>query len=221
MLTLRVCALPHEAEQQAMESSMMPSVGWQIIPPLFLRMVMPLAACVLLLAAAGLGTTVARAESGVAVNGIALSEEDLAALTQTYGPIQPGRYWYDSVSGYVGLEGGPSVAQIHPGLPLGGPLRADASGGGTDVFINGREIHVSELDYLIGIFGSVEPGRYWLGANGIGGVEGGPAAFDLNAAAGSGGGGSTINSRDGQSSLSTGSDGCSYFSSGDISASTC
>ena len=62
------------------------------------------------------------------------------------------------------------------------------------------------------------------------GVEGGPAAFDLNAAAnqanGSGGRatgsrGSTAHSSDGQSSLSTGGDGCMYFSSGGISASTC
>lgn len=166
-------------------------------------------------------------ESGVVVNGATLPAGDVAALTQAYGPIESGRYWYDRVSGYVGFEGGPSIGQIEPELPLGGTLRADASGRGTNVFINGREIHLSELIYLIGIFGSVEPGRYWLNAGGVGGIEGGPPTFNLNTAANqasSGGGrgaGSTIHSRDGQSSLSTGSDGCSYFSSGGISASTC
>ncbi|MGB0747682.1 MAG: hypothetical protein ACPGO3_02960 [Magnetospiraceae bacterium] len=163
----------------------------------------------------------------VVVNGQQLSQQDINALVQAYGPFAPGRYWYDPVAGFVGMEGGPSLGQIDPGLPLGGQLRADASGGGTNVFINGREIHVSELAYLIGLYGSVEPGRYWLNANMIGGYEGGPAMFDLNAAAnqsgggGGGGGGSTVSSSDGQSSLSTGSDGCMYFSSGGMSASTC
>lgn len=186
------------------------------------------AAMVFVFIAASFPNTPAQAQSGIVVNGAYLSDDIVFALTQAYGPIAPGRYWYDPLSGYVGLEGGPSSAQIEPYLQLGGPLRPDASGGGTNVFINTREIHMSELAYLISIFGSVEPGRYWLGADGIGGVEGGPAAFDLNAAAnqasgggGGGGGGSTIHSSDGDSSLSTGSDGCTYFSSGGISASTC
>jgi hypothetical protein len=182
---------------------------------------------VLLLLVVGISSHPAQADSGIVVNGDPLTEETVVALTQAYGPIEPGRYWYDPISGYVGLEGGPSVAQIEPYLPLGGPLRADASGGGTDVFINDREIHASELAYLINLFGWVDPGRYWLGPDGIGGIEGGPPAFDLNMAAdqasgsGGGGGGSVIHSGDGQSTLSTGSDGCTYFSSGGISASTC
>ena len=116
-----------------------------------------------------------------------------------------------------------NTEQIYPGLPLGGPLRADASGGATSVFINGRSIHPSELTYLTNLYGPVPPGRYWLNAAGIGGPEGGPATVNLaqDSAQASGGGGSTISSSDGQSSLSTGSDGCMYFSSGGISASTC
>jgi hypothetical protein len=187
------------------------------------------AAGVLVFMVGGVPNGQVQAESGIVVNGAYLSDDIVYALTQAYGPIAPGRYWYDPISGYVGLEGGPSSAQIEPYLQLGGPLRADASGGGTYVFINDREIHTSELAYLISLYGTVEPGRYWLGADGIGGIEGGPPAFDLNAAAnqgsggggGGGGGGSTIHSGDGQSSLSTGSDGCTYFSSGGISASTC
>ncbi len=192
---------------------------------LFSPIFAPVVAVVFVFMVGGVPTAPAQAESGVVVNGAHLSDDIVAALTQAYGPIAPGRYWYDPISGYVGLEGGPSSAQIEPYLQLGGPLRPDASGGGTNVFINAREIHASEPAYLISLYGSVEPGRYWLNAEGIGGVEGGPPAFDLNAAAnqasGSGGGGSVISSGDGQSTLSTGSDGCSYFSSGGISASTC
>ena len=93
--------------------------------------------------------------------------------------LPPGRYWYDQVSGLWGIEGGPSVGQITPDLPLGGALHADASSGDTGVFINGREIHMQEFLELQQIFGEVPPGHYWLGADGVGGVEGEPASFSL------------------------------------------
>jgi hypothetical protein len=50
------------------------------------------------------------------------------------------------------------------------------------VFINGREIHSDEVAALLRMFGEVPPGRYWLGADLIGGLEGETASFDLNAA---------------------------------------
>jgi hypothetical protein len=50
------------------------------------------------------------------------------------------------------------------------------------VFFNGREIQVDELLELMRMFGEVPPGRYWLGADLVGGIEGQPASFDLNAA---------------------------------------
>ncbi len=162
----------------------------------------------------------AETANGLIVNGVQLSQEVADALDAKYGKTPPGRYWYDPVSGLVGAEGGPSAGQIHPGLKLGGPLAADASGGGTGVFINGREIHPNELRYLNGIYGRVAPGRYWLNARFVGGQEGGPASFDLGKDTGRAAG-STIRSRDGRSSLITGRDGCTYFSSGGISASTC
>ncbi len=81
------------------------------------------------------------------VNGQELGAADGYALMQHYGTIPSGRYWYDPVSGLWGNDGGPSSGQIMAGLPLGGSLRADASGGGTGVFINGREIHGQE--YLL------------------------------------------------------------------------
>ena len=93
--------------------------------------------------------------------------------------LPPGRYWYDQASGLWGVEGGPSAGQVAAGLPLGGALQPDASMSDTAVFINGREIHGDELAELRRMFGEVPPGRYWLGADLIGGIEGQPASFDL------------------------------------------
>ena len=57
---------------------------------------------------------------------------------------------------------------------------ADASGTGTGVFINGREIHTVEVMRLMEMFGSpIQQGRYWLGADGVGGVEGQAASFTV------------------------------------------
>jgi hypothetical protein len=83
-----------------------------------------------LLAATGacLFAASASAQSAVVVNGEALSPQLVRALeTQYRTPLQPGRFWYDRVSGLWGREGGPSQGQIHPGLDLGGPLAAGAS----------------------------------------------------------------------------------------------
>ncbi len=116
--------------------------------------------------------------------GILVNSQPLTAQEVDYYGIQlpPGRYWYDPVSGLWGAEGGPSVGQIMAGLPLGGPLQPDASGSDTGVFINNREIHINELRELQQIFAEVPPGRYWLDPNGIGGIEGQQASFDLKAA---------------------------------------
>jgi hypothetical protein len=137
---------------------------------------------------AGLFAAAALAQSAVVVNGEALSPQVVRSLEMQYRTaLQPGRFWYDSVSGLWGREGGPSQGQIHAGLNLGGPLAADASVQSrrdkTFVYVNGREIHPQELTYLQGLFGTVTPARYWLNAQGIGGFEGGPPQFDLRAAA--------------------------------------
>jgi hypothetical protein len=119
-------------------------------------------------------------QSEILINGQALTLEEIAY----YGvDLPPGRYWYDQVSGLWGVEGGPSVGQIVAGLPLGGPLQPDASLSDTGVFIKGREIHSDEVAELMRLFGEVPPGRYWLGADLVGGIEGQAASFDLRAAA--------------------------------------
>jgi hypothetical protein len=126
-------------------------------------------------------------DSDILINGQPLSLEEVAY----YGAdLPPGRYWYDHVSGLWGVEGGPSIGQVAAGLPLGGPLQPDASMSDTDVFINGREIHMDEVAELMRMFGEVPPGRYWLGADLVGGTEGEAASFDLKAADAAASGGS-------------------------------
>ena len=126
--------------------------------------------------------------------------------------MQTGRYWYDKMSGLWGYAGQPTAGQFFAGLQLGGLLKANASNGNTGVFINGRELPMVEVSYLQQL-GTVYKGRYWMNALGVGGIEGGPAIFDLSAAARLRSGGGLY----GGNSRTTpfghlGSDGkCSYF----------
>ena len=124
------------------------------------------------------------AEPTFVVNGKRLEASEvqmLRELAAQYGvePV-PGRYWYDPISGLYGAEGGPTAGQTLPQLPIGGPLRADASGGGSGVWVNGREMHRDEVTYLSQCT-QVIPGRYWLDAYSNGGLEGGPMQFNLRA----------------------------------------
>ncbi|MEL7309922.1 MAG: hypothetical protein AAFN07_00300 [Pseudomonadota bacterium] len=169
----------------------------------------------------------------VVVNGSTLDRQEVNALISLYGTVQPGRYWYDAVSGLYGMESGPPAGQLHPGLNLGGPLSASASGGGsgrmTGVFINGREIHPMEYLFYQQLFGRVMPGRFWMNAQGMGGYEGGPAMFNVQQALAQanrrgGGGGSHymewIGGKPG-THVGTASDGCTYVVQGDYSAESC
>ena len=152
------------------------------------------------------GAGAAQSGMSVVVNGEALSIEEVLALQQAYGQVLPGYYWYDPHSGLWGQEGGPSIGQIAPGLPLGGPMSPDASNGQTGVFINGRELPMQDLFNLQQLVGEVPRERYWLDAQGNIGLEGGPALLNLWAVSqqsgyagaggggGSGGGGSYRNS---------------------------
>jgi hypothetical protein len=125
--------------------------------------------------------TYAAAPTQVFVNGVALQTDQINFLQQQYAVrVLPGRYWYDRVSGAWGFEGGPTLGQIYPGLTVGGPLRADASRGNTGVFINGRELHLNDVIALRRCT-QVYRGRYWVNAQGIGGIEGGPPIFNLAA----------------------------------------
>lgn len=115
------------------------------------------------------------------VNGAELEKHQGRALIILYGQIPAGNYWYDRKSGLWGKVGGPSQGQFLPNMGLGGELDPQASGSGTGVFVNGREIHVKELNRLQERYGEIKQGRYWMDAQLVGGREGEPAIFDLNA----------------------------------------
>ncbi|AHG93505.1 hypothetical protein J421_5970 (plasmid) [Gemmatirosa kalamazoonensis] len=133
--------------------------------------------------------------SSVIVNGVALDDRTIRDIERRYGMgVRPGDYWYDRDTGAWGMRGGPARGIIAAGLTLGGRLRADASGGGagdvTGVFVNGRELHPIDVAVLARIVRQpIVPGRYWVDANGVGGLEGGPAYFNLVALAQQSGGG--------------------------------
>ena len=115
----------------------------------------------------------------VVVNDVPLTQQRVGRLViAAGGTIEPGRYWYDPVSGLWGAEGDSISGQIAPHLDLGGPLKADASQGKTGVFINGRDLPIQEVVVLRHL-GEAMPGRYWMNAEGIGGFEHGPAIFNI------------------------------------------
>ena len=121
----------------------------------------------------------ASAGTGISVNRTELQPDVVQALADTGIRVAPGDYWYDPVSGLYGLLGGPGVGFTMPGLELGGPLPADASGGDTHVFVNGRELHPADVAALNALLGTVYPGRYWLRWDGWYGWEGGPPVGNL------------------------------------------
>ena len=123
----------------------------------------------------------------VYINRTKLPADTLQLFESRFGlAIPDGRYWYDALSGGWGQEGGPALGFTYGGLPLGGPLPADISGGGTGVYVNGRELHPMDLLGLQQLVGPVMPGRYWLDAEGFAGPEGGPPVANLRALAAQG-----------------------------------
>lgn len=116
----------------------------------------------------------------IVINGVSVDGETDQQLRGM--GVQPGRYWYDAACGAWGNEGGPAQGIVQAGLQMGGPLQPTASGGGqgmlTGVFINGRELHPMDVQFLQQIV-PVQPGRYWLDATGNCGQEGGPPLVNL------------------------------------------
>jgi len=122
----------------------------------------------------------------VRVNNRLLGASELATLERLergVGRLDDGAYWYDPRTGASGRWGGPALAFLPPGLALGGPLPAEASGGGqgtlTGVFVNGRELHPVDVLGLQQLIGQVWPGRWWVDAQGNYGLEGGPPLGNL------------------------------------------
>jgi hypothetical protein len=138
------------------------------------------------------------AAAAVFVNQVAVTQEQLDELKQAYGAVPPaGRYWYDPRSGLYGVWGHEAAGYIKPGHSFAS-LPANASNGSTGVFINGREINLTEAAFFQRIFGAVYQGRWWLdGTTGNVGQEGNPmplanivvALQQAQRSAGGGGGG--------------------------------
>lgn len=132
-----------------------------------------------------MSTAEAAPEPHIEFNGQQLDDAGRRTLSQIeahIGAVPPGRYWYDPASGGAGVWGGPASAYLGPGLALGGPLPAQASGGGsgrvTGVFVNGRELHVVDVHGLGRVL-PVQRGRYWWDAAGNVGREGEPMLFNF------------------------------------------
>ena len=119
-----------------------------------------------------LAGVVSTAVASVSVNGRALTSTELSAFAATYGNApEPGAYWYDARSGLYGFVGAAPAGRINPGHDYG-PLAANASHGTSGLFINGRQLPQQEVAFYAQMFGRVQPGRYWLDANGNVGFEG-------------------------------------------------
>lgn len=120
----------------------------------------------------------------VVINGRELKDKEWAILLQLERehegkPLPNGWYWYDKKSGLFGIWNGPAAAVIPAGLKLGGSLKADCSGRGTNVFINGREIPPIEKLYYEKLLAQQIPlGRYTLDDRGNLRVEG-PSALEV------------------------------------------
>lgn len=141
------------------------------------------------------------AQRQVYVNRVLLDANSLEELeSQNDLPIADGRYWYDVDTGAWGVEGGPTAGLIYPGLPLPTPMPADISGGGTGIFINGREIHPLDQQALFQLFGVTYRGDFWMDSQGYLGYVGGPAIANIlqasQAAQSAGGGGSVTHGYD-------------------------
>lgn len=115
----------------------------------------------------------------VLVNGVHLDAATLQQLDRMAQiTIADGDYWYDRMNGSWGLTSGPCLGFTTANMNLGGALSPRASAGNTGVFINGRELHptdVQGLNTLFAPFGtSTQRGRYWVDAYGNFGTEGVP-----------------------------------------------
>jgi len=166
---------------------------------------------------------VARAagKRNVIINRQRLSDAEVAQAEKKYRVrIPDADYWYDRVLGAWGARGGPTMGFINPGLDLGGSLQADASGGGTSVLVNGRDLHPYDLLALQQLTGPIMPGRYFITAQGLAGFEGGPPLWDLGAMAAQaqgGGGSNTWQSKiTGSSGFSDGTTGAVFLPNGGI-----
>ena len=153
--------------------------------------------------------------TGVFINEKEISQAQADQLKQMYGAAPPpGKYWYDPRSGLYGYWGREAAGYIRPGHDFG-TLSERASDGNTGVFLNGREINLTEAGFFQRLFGVVYQGHFWLdGSNGNMGVDGNPTPLaNLVAAmqrAQQSGGGGEYHWRDGSGGVVGGEGNCTF-----------
>ncbi|KAK4795193.1 hypothetical protein SAY86_013187 [Trapa natans] len=87
----------------------------------------------------------------VTVNGYFLPNDVVKQAEIHAGPISPGDYWYDYHSGFWGLMKGPCLGVTSPFIEeFNYLLPTNCSGGDTGVFVNGRQLHQQDLEFLAG-----------------------------------------------------------------------
>lgn len=125
-------------------------------------------------------SNISQQSSGVVINRQPLTIGEVNAIQYRYNyKIPNGRYWYDTVSGLWGYEGGPAMGRTVSGIHAFGSMPQNISKSKTGIIINGREIHKKDLEELQKLFGSIKRARYWLNSRGRGGFENGPEKFDI------------------------------------------
>jgi hypothetical protein len=114
----------------------------------------------------------------ITVNRTGLTAADIEVLEETLRNLDPtgvgigwlpSEFWYDSVSGATGYMGQGTNTFAPAGLALP-PMVSNVSGGTTGVFVNGRQIVQTELNFLQGLLGPIAPGTYYLHNDGIAGI---------------------------------------------------
>jgi len=107
---------------------------------------------------------------GYYVNQRLLKSKDIAALQETFGPMPPGQYWYDTESGMWGLWGQAAAGFVEAGLSFPvknlAVLPRHSSKGTTGVIVNGRELTTTDIAMLQGMGVACTKGKWKIDGDG-------------------------------------------------------
>ncbi|XP_057511831.1 protein ENHANCED DISEASE RESISTANCE 4-like isoform X1 [Actinidia eriantha] len=93
--------------------------------------------------------TIEQSSTNVTINGHPISDRTLRKAEKMAGPVHPGHYWYDFRAGFWGVMGGPCLGIIPPFIEeFNHPMPENCAGGNTGIFVNGRELHLKDLNLL-------------------------------------------------------------------------